>query len=288
MVYRLSPKRVQVIAEEAQSWLLSLPNSLTPGAARFLDCASHDLSASPPGCVQKHSGSSRYEVSNFSWITLKETSWSNSALRIFNSKENILLVLCSQIQDARGTRAQSCWLFPQLLCAPITTVFFCAEQQHDCRALFSFTIFTSPGPIRAIISQQRHCLLSSGPVCQASYSSLFILYEAFHAKSFWPYWNGPTRSVACIFISQANVDEKSAKLQLAKDTSFSLIMISSHLSIIADSTQHTAFMFNYFTSPFIFNYFTVKNWQHYQNSQFFLAMFKGFLNQNPQRELQGI
>lgn len=97
---------------------------------------------------------------------------------------------------------------------PITTVFFCAEWQHDCRALFSFTIFASPGPIRAIISQQKHCLLSSGPVCQASYSSLFILYEAFHVKSFWPYWNSPTRRVACVFISQADVDEKSAKLKI--------------------------------------------------------------------------
>lgn len=171
---------------------------------------------------------------------------------------------------------------------PITTVSLCAEWQHDWRVLFSFTIFASPGPIRAIISQQKHCLLSSGPVCQVSYSLLFILCEAFHVKSFWPYWNRPTRTVACIFISQADVDEKSAKLQLAKDTSFSLTMISSHLSIIADLIQHTAFMFNYFTSPFIFNYFTAENWEHYQNSQFFLAVLEGFLNQNPQCELQGM
>lgn len=47
-------------------------------------------------------------------------------------------------------------------------------------------------------------------------------------------------------------------------------------------------MFNYFTSPFIFNYFTAKNGEHYQNSQFFLATFKGFLNQNPPCELQGM
>lgn len=116
MVYRLSPERRQVKAEEGQSCLLSLPNSLAPRAARFPDYVSHDLSASPPG-LQKHNGSSTYEVSNFSWIALKETSWSNSALRTFNSIENILLMLCAQIQATRGMRAQSCWLFPQLLCA---------------------------------------------------------------------------------------------------------------------------------------------------------------------------
>lgn len=75
--------------------------------------------------------------------------------------------------------------------------------------------FASPGPIRAIISQQKHCLLSSGPVCQVSYSLLFILYEAFHVKSFWPCWNSPTRRAACVFISQDDVDEKSAELRLA-------------------------------------------------------------------------
>lgn len=210
------------------------------------------------------------------------------SLRTFNSKE-IFCSRCARKSKMPGGREHKAVDYFHNCCVlPITTVFFCAEWQQDCRVLFSFTIFTSPGPIRAIISQQKHCLLSSGPVYQASYSSLFIMYEAFHVKSFWPYWNSPTRRVACLFISQADVDEKCAKLWLAKDTSFSLTTFSSHLNIIAGLTQYTAFMFNYFTSSFIFNYFTAKNWEHYQNSQFFLAMFKGFLNQNPQCELQGM
>lgn len=194
MVYRLSPERRQVKAEEGQSCLLSLPNSLAPRAARFPDYVSHDLSASPPG-LQKHNGSSTYEVSNFSWIALKETSWSNSALRTFNSIENILLMLCAQIQATGGREHKAVDYFHNCYVLPITTVSLCAEWQHDWRVLFSFTIFASPGPIRAIMSQQKHCLLSSGPVCQVSYSLLFILCEAFHVKSFWPYWNRPTRTV---------------------------------------------------------------------------------------------
>lgn len=56
-------------------------------------------------------------------------------------------------------------------------------------------------------------------------------------------------------------------------------MVSSCLNIIVDLTQQT---------DFTFNYFTAKNCEHYQNFHFLLATLQGFLNQNPQRELQGM
>jgi len=55
------------------------------------------------------------------------------------------------------------------------------------------------------------------------------------------------------------MNKKSAKLQLAKDASFSLTTVSTCLKVIADLTQHSNFTFNSFSSAFTFNYFTVEN-----------------------------
>lgn len=85
----------------------------------------------------------------------------------------------------------------------------------------------------------------------------------------------------CTLISQADVNNKSVKLWLAKDTSISITTVSSCLNIVVGFTQHADFTFNYFTSPFTFHYSTAKNWEHYQNLQFFLATLEGFLNQIP-------
>lgn len=97
--------------------------------------------------------------------------WSNSALRPPGR------VLCSAVRlllaaawDAGGNEHKAADYFPNCCVVSITTLFFCAEWQLDCRVLFNFTILASPSPIRAIISQQKHGLLSAGPVCQVSYS----------------------------------------------------------------------------------------------------------------------
>lgn len=45
------------------------------------------------------------------------------------------------------------------------------------------------------------------------------------------------------------MNEKSAKLCLVKDTSFSLTTVSSSLNIITDLTQHADFTFNYSIHP---------------------------------------
>lgn len=118
VVYRLSPKRRQVKAEEGQSWLLSLAHSLTPRAARFPDYASHNLSASPPG-LQNHNGSSTYEVSNFSWITLKEISWSNSAWELFKKYSAHVVLANPRCQGDTSTK---------LLIISTTAVCFLSQQ----------------------------------------------------------------------------------------------------------------------------------------------------------------